>query len=307
MGINRFGGPRVAIALEAARIMYDEGVKQYFTAKRIAARRVLGKQGAKEARFRPQDLPGNGEIREALLAIAELSEGPEREMALFVMRVCALEAMTVMHEFAPRLIGSVATGHIRRGSDIDIQLFTDDVDAPELVARSHGWKSTLEKVTIRKANVIREYTHLHAELQFDVEFTVYPYSDLRQRPRSSTDGKPIDRKSRSAVRTLLETEHTERWDAYQSTGVLPEIPKDEESAGPWDGLLDEDAAAEQVATAHAKLEESSSHSQEPTSEESIWALPEDIDGIEDYLPSLEERSMLESAEEYEALPGFEDL
>lgn len=299
MGMNRYGGTRVAIAFEAARIMYDEGVKQYFTAKRIAARRVLGKQGAKEARFRPQDLPSNGEIREALLAMAELSEGPEREVALFVMRVCALDAMTVMHDFAPRLIGSVASGHIRRGSDIDIQLFTDDIDGPELVARAHGWRTTLEKVTIKKANEIREYTHLHAELQFDVEFTIYPRQDLRQRPRSSTDGKPIDRKSIAAVRAIIETEHPERWKLYQSTGVLPEIPKDDEAAGPFDGLLEEDMAAEQVAAAHAKIEESD--------EEAIWALPEDIEGVEDYIPSLEEKAMLDGDEDYDPLPGFEDI
>ena len=33
------GGLRGAIAGEAARLMYEEGVKQYFTAKRLAAKR----------------------------------------------------------------------------------------------------------------------------------------------------------------------------------------------------------------------------------------------------------------------------
>jgi hypothetical protein len=306
MGIARYGGPRAAIAIEAARIMYDEGVKQYFTAKRIAARRVLGKQGAKEARFRPQDLPSNGEIRDALLSLAELSEGPDREVSLFVMRVCALQVMTVMHAFAPRLIGSVASGHIRRGSDIDIQLFTDEPDGPELVAAERGWPSTLERVTIRKANELREYTHLHVELQFAIEFTIYPRNELRHRPRSSTDGKPIDRKSISALRAILASEHQARWESYQSTGILPELPAlTDAQLGPFDGLLDGDTDAAAMLNLSEK-NQPIQHSLEPAVDAESWALPQDIDGIEEYLPSLEEQQMLEGDEAYDPLPGFED-
>ncbi|HEU4537984.1 MAG TPA: nucleotide-binding enzyme, partial [Polyangiaceae bacterium] len=72
MSAERTGGLRASLALEAARIMYQEGVKQYFTAKRIAAKRVLGRVGGRRLRFRPQELPSNGEIRDALLHLAEL-------------------------------------------------------------------------------------------------------------------------------------------------------------------------------------------------------------------------------------------
>ena len=46
--------------------MYEEGVKQYFTAKRLASKRIFGRVG-RRMRFRPADLPSNGEIRDALL------------------------------------------------------------------------------------------------------------------------------------------------------------------------------------------------------------------------------------------------
>src|SRR5205823_10023860 len=104
---------------------------QYFTAKRIAARRLLGKVAGKRMRYRPADLPSNGEIRDALLALAELAEGSRRTRRLFAMRVLALEAMRAIAPFEPRLIGSVSTGHIRRGSDIDIQVFTDHEESLE--------------------------------------------------------------------------------------------------------------------------------------------------------------------------------
>jgi hypothetical protein len=108
---ERYGGLRAAIAQLAAQIMYGEGVKQYFTAKRIAAKRLIGRTGARRLRYRPRDLPSNGEIHEALLALAIEIEGERRTRRLFAMRVVALEAMAPLESFHARLIGSVATGH----------------------------------------------------------------------------------------------------------------------------------------------------------------------------------------------------
>lgn len=282
MGIDRFGGVRAAVCAEAARVMYEEGVKQYFTAKRIAAKRVLGRRGAKEARFRPSELPSNGEIRDALLAMAELSEGPSRRRVLFAMRVVAMEAMEAMSEFEPRLIGSVSTGHIRRGSDIDIQLFTDEPDGPELRARALGWPFETERVCIRKGGEFREYIHIHVVRSFAVEFTVYPRRDLRERPRSSTDGKPIERKTLASVRAIIERDHEQEWATYQAVGTLPEWSWDEdedEVPGPYDGLIAE------------------------------W---DDLGDPEDFVANDEERAMLDDSDDneranepYDPLPGFE--
>lgn len=71
----------------------------------------------------------NGEIRDALVEIAELGDGAKRQRRLFAMRVVALGTMRALHGFSPRLIGSVSTGQIRRGSDIDLHLFPDDVES----------------------------------------------------------------------------------------------------------------------------------------------------------------------------------
>src|SRR6478752_7724679 len=104
--MSRFGpaGLRGAIAAEAARVMYEEGVKQYFTAKRLAARRLLGRTEARRLRCRPMDLPSNGEIRDALLVVAERAEGAARTRRLFAMRVVALRVMQGLAGFEPRLI-----------------------------------------------------------------------------------------------------------------------------------------------------------------------------------------------------------
>ena len=248
MSVERFGGLRVRVAAEAARLMYEEGVKQYFTAKRMAARRLLGKVAGERTRYRPADLPSNGEIRDALLALAELAEGSRRTRRLFAMRVVALEALRALAPFEPRLIGSVSTGHIRRGSDIDIQVFTDHDEPLEAHLRSIEWTFEKERVTILKFGEIREYLHFHVSDTFPIELTVYPIRELRFRPRSSTDGKPIVRLRASAVEELLARDHGEAWQSYLATGAIEgldeaiadrDAPEDEASRvpGPFDGLL----------------------------------------------------------------------
>ncbi|MDC3959599.1 nucleotide-binding enzyme [Polyangium jinanense] len=250
MSSERTGGLRGRIATEAARLMYEEGVKQYFTAKRMAARRLLGRAGGKNLRYRPQDLPSNGEIRDALLAMAELAEGERRTRRLFAMRVVALRVMRALGPFEPRLIGSVSTGHIRRGSDIDIQVFTDDEDAFERHLAGLGWGFERERVSIFKFGQIREYVHHHVADVFPVELTVYERRELRFRPRSSTDGQPIQRVKIPALEALLRAEHPEAWAQYEADGTvfdLDEILAEEEDEdaplpGPFDGLLDEEPA-----------------------------------------------------------------
>lgn len=245
MSAERFGGLRAQIAAEAARLMYEEDVKQYFTAKRMAAKRLLGRVGGKRLRYRPQDLPSNGEIRDALLLLAELAEGDKRTRRLFAMRIVALEAMRSLLPYESRLIGSVSTGHIRRGSDIDLSVFTDDEDSLERHLRGLGSTFETECVTILKFGQIREYLHIHVADVFPVELTVYALQELRFRPRSSTDGKPIRRIKIAALEALLMQEHPNEWAEYLSDGtiahldeIMTEVDDDDASVpGPFDGLL----------------------------------------------------------------------
>ena len=241
---KRTGRLRATIAHEAARLMYEEDVKQYFTAKRLAARRMLGRVGGRQLRYRPADLPSNGEIREALLALAKLAEGSRRGRRLFAMRVTALEAMRSLAPFEPRLIGSVSTGHVRRGSDIDLHVFTHDEDALFDHLKGLRWACETERVSIARFGEIRDYLHVHVADVFAVELTVYERRELRMRPRSSTDGKPIDRVSIARLEALLAAEHADSWERYLDDGIIDGLDEtleaEEDDAprpGPFDGLL----------------------------------------------------------------------
>jgi hypothetical protein len=235
MSWERYGGLRAAIAQLAAQIMYGEGVKQYLTAKRIASKRLLGRSAARGLRYRPRDLPSNGEIKEALLALADEIEGEARTRRLFAMRITALEAMEELAPFAPRLIGSVATGHVRAGSDVDVHVFADD--AADVVAhvRRLGWTHDVQRVSIMKQGRAMDFVHLLVADVFPIELTVYAARELRTRPRSSTDGKPIVRLRASALRALIAREHPEAWASYEATGEvagMQELLEPEEEGPP---------------------------------------------------------------------------
>lgn len=223
MSWERYGGLRAAIAQLAAQIMYGEEVKQYFTAKRLAAKRILGQVNAKTIRYRPHDLPSNGEIKEALRELVIEIEGDGRTRRLFSMRIVALEAMEALETFSPRLIGSVATGHVRSGSDVDLHVFARHPADVESHVRALGWAHEVQHVSIMKQGKAMEFTHVHVADVFPLELTVYAPNELSQRPRSSTDGKPIVRIRAATLRKLCEREHPELWARYLADGTAPTL------------------------------------------------------------------------------------
>ncbi len=183
---------RQTLAKEAARLMYQEGVSQYFDAKKMAAKRIFGSGGAKGMQYRPKDLPSNGEISIEIAKLVELLEDGQEER-LFAMRATALKIMKSLTPFQPRLIGSVSTGRIRKGSDIDLHVFTDSIEELENHIDDLQWQYSKKQVAIKQGNGFIEYTHIYIKTDFPVELSVYPLLELRVTGRSSTDAKAIRR------------------------------------------------------------------------------------------------------------------
>ncbi len=211
---------RQALAQEAARLMYEEGVDQYFDAKRLAAKRLFGRCGEKKMRYRPQDLPSNGEIQAALRDMIQFTEGELSQQRLFAMRVIAFETMVTLEPFKPRLIGSVSTGHVRHGSDIDLHVFTDSLEEIETYLHQLGWHFKTKEVTIHVNNEYKDYTHIYYKRVFPIELSVYSHDEIRVMSRSSTDGKPIVRVKASALEKMLAEQHSQEWELYLATGEI---------------------------------------------------------------------------------------
>jgi hypothetical protein len=192
---------RQAIALEAARLMYERVESEYYTAKRKAAKRLC-RRGVK-----PADLPSNAEIRDQIQVFARIHEGDKRTANLRDMRLEALRLMRLLRAFRPRLIGSVMTGHVRKGSDIDIHVFSDSAHLVTDLLAQEGLQYDLERKQIVKHNEARTFTHIHVYARFNFELTVYPEDKAHYVFRSSVTGKAIERASIRELEELMAREY----------------------------------------------------------------------------------------------------
>lgn len=193
---------RRQIAWEAARLMFERRESEYFHAKMKAARHVY------RGRVKPSDLPSNAEIQAEIQNLSRLFDGRSgNEEKLREMRMLGLQLMTLLQDYRPRLIGSVLTGSIRRGSDIDIQLFAQSVDAVAGTLDYHGMQYEIERKTVRKAGATKIYRHLYVEDRFPIELTVYPPQQATVVSKCSITGKPIERASLKEFRTILLREY----------------------------------------------------------------------------------------------------
>jgi hypothetical protein len=189
------------IAFEAARLMYFRQESEYYRAKQKAARRLC------QGWVKPADLPSNAEIRDEVQALARLYEGESRDDNLLEMRLEALRLMRVLRRFKPRLIGSVMTGHVRQGSDIDLHVFTDSVHLVCGELDELGLIYEVERKRVRKDDEERTFTHIHVRDRFPFEITVYASDKAHYVFKSSITGKPIERASIAELEQFLRQEY----------------------------------------------------------------------------------------------------
>jgi hypothetical protein len=192
------------IAIEAAKLMYERTEREYFTAKRKAAARL-----GVNFKQQPQELPSNREIRDAIQGLARMFEGPARDDTLRDMRLAGLRLMRLLTPFHPRLIGSVVTGHVRRGSDIDIHLFSDGTSAITETLDAHGLRYDVERKRVIKHNTERIFTHVHVHDDYEYELTVYGRDQVNYTFKSSVTGKAIERASIEQLEALIAREHAD--------------------------------------------------------------------------------------------------
>jgi hypothetical protein len=116
-GRNRSSAHRQMLAYQAARIMLDQGVREFDRARRKAAERA----GIGNRRL----WPNNAEIQEALLQQQRLFEGERHDQELKSLREQALAAMRVFSGFVPRLVGPVLAGSADTSWGVRLHLFAD--------------------------------------------------------------------------------------------------------------------------------------------------------------------------------------
>ncbi len=212
---------RRQIAWEAARLMFDRRESEYYQAKMKAARYVY------KGWVKPADLPSNAEIRDEIQNMSRMFDGQvEFDTKLREMRMRGLHLMTLLADYRPRLIGSVLTGHIRRGSDIDLHVFADNLEAVSGTLDYHGFRYEVERKEVHKQGELKVYRHLHIQDRYPIEVTVYPTAQAHLVFKSSITGKAIERASINELKKFL-------CDEYPGIQLAEEISMQEDQVDPF--------------------------------------------------------------------------
>jgi hypothetical protein len=188
---------RRRIALEAARLMSEHGIRDFHLAKRKAAERL----GAAD----DVALPKNSEVEDALREHQRLFQADEQPQLLRRLREVAREAMRFFARFEPRLVGAVLEGTADRYSAITLHLFADP---PEEVAVFLQEQHIPYEEQTRRVRLAADHSAEFPVLLFSaddaaLDLTVFPRDAIRQAPLDRVDERPMRRATLAALDQLL--------------------------------------------------------------------------------------------------------
>ena len=187
---------RQRLAVEAARLMAEGGMRDFHQAKLKAAQRLGIADDA--------SLPRNREIEAALREHQRLFQRGHAA-GLRQRREAALHALEFFRVFHPRLVGPVLDGTADAHSAVCLHLYSDDADAVPRCLDEHGIPAEVRSRRLRldrdREGDFPVWMFSADGLSFDL--TVLPLDVLRQAPLSGIDEKPMKRASITQLRLLL--------------------------------------------------------------------------------------------------------
>ncbi len=187
---------RTLVAQAAARIMYEQGIRDYERARRKAAQAL----GVAERAL----LPTPAQIQDALAEHQRLfaagEQGPRRARMLAV----AIEAMEFFASFEPRLVGDLLQGVVSPHSLLELHLFCD---TPELVATrllDHDipFRDGERRVRFDEQRTLQVPSFSFSVGGVDVMALVFTYDGLRSAPRCPVHGHALERARLEQVRQM---------------------------------------------------------------------------------------------------------
>jgi hypothetical protein len=184
------------IAYLAARLMAEDGIADFAAAKQKAARQA-GLEGA-------HSLPDNSEIEEALRDYQGLYQKDEQPLHLRHLREVAVKVMREFEQFRPVLVGSVLNGTAGQFSDVNLQLFTDDVKSLTLFLLNKRYRFEEGTRRVRRNDRFDEVPTVSLEVDdVTVSLTVLDPGDERAGARSRSPDLPPQRARLAEVEALL--------------------------------------------------------------------------------------------------------
>ena len=169
---------RRKIAEEAARLIYNRIYSEYKQAKEAAAR-SLG----------VNTIPSNYEVAIELDLLSDRIESTEKQKRLIKLREKALSLMKILKDYSPKLTGSVWRGTARKNSDIDINIYAEDLKTIIKILQDAGYELHVEEViAVHKGRSIRA-THIHI-VSLDAEIIIRPLEEKLVVNRCEIYGDP---------------------------------------------------------------------------------------------------------------------
>ena len=184
------------IAYIAARMIAEDGIADYATAKRKAASQA----GLTDSHV----LPDNDEIEEALREYQELYQKEEQPLHLRHLREVAVKVMREFEDFRPALVGSVLSGTAGQFSDVNLQLYTDDPKTLSMFLLNKRYRFEEGSRRVRRGGREDEVPEISLEVDdVTVTITVLDRDDERSSARLRGDAEPPVRARLAEVEALL--------------------------------------------------------------------------------------------------------
>jgi hypothetical protein len=194
---------RAEIAAAAARMIAQDGA-DYGTAKRKAARQILGESQANAKR---DLLPDDAQVEEEVRQYHALFHADTQPARLFRLRTIALEVMEKLADYEPYVTGAVLNGTAGEHDDIRLQLFADSAKEVQIYLLNHNVNieiSESEHFKGPRHDPVETVSFLwHGE---GVHVECYEHNDLRGAKKHKSGERPA-RAGIADLRALLAEEH----------------------------------------------------------------------------------------------------
>ncbi|MES2743741.1 MAG: hypothetical protein V4754_22715 [Pseudomonadota bacterium] len=188
---------RNEIAAAAARLIAQDGA-DYGTAKRKAARQILGEQQAGA-----HVLPDNGMIEDEVRRYHSLFLADSQPARLAHLRTVALQVMAALDQFQPHIDGAVFNGTAGEHAEIHLQLFAESAKEVQIFLLDKNVEIDISSTPHFKGqrhDPVETVSFLwHGEA---VHAALYGLDDLRGARKLKNDGGPA-RTDAAGLRALM--------------------------------------------------------------------------------------------------------
>lgn len=185
------------IAQEAARLMASD----HITSIPVAKQKAMHRLGIQNKRL----MPDNQEVEAALIQYQHLFSSHQQSQLILELRSTAYNAMRLLQDFSPRLVGTVLRGTATENDTISLHVFTDTPEEIHFFLLEHKIPFTIEEYEYQqdREKVITCPACRFLAGQHEISISIFPCRALRQAPLSPIDEKPMKRADLKAVQNLI--------------------------------------------------------------------------------------------------------